>query len=277
MNEERPDTHHDHPHEETTEIAEPIPMSDDDEPNEVLRPDIVLLLSKIAETEPGRAADLLQSLIGFTGVPDRVVMPAGSRAYRWSDHSTPLLDAALAKAQGQIRNAVQNRVNEHHNWSYADLAAVWDACRAACSDAEVSIVQSLWPKKTHVMVTTRLSHRGQWVESDLPVKAETQKGVNNKQALGIAITYGKRYMLTSMLGIPAGEDTDGEEDRDGGGREGPEDIGKRWREAVGAFDKLGIKPPQMLSMVGRATVAELTHGDLAKLKTKYNEIVAERG
>jgi hypothetical protein len=33
----------------------------------------------------------------------------------------------------------------------------------------------------------------------------------------------------------------------------------------------------MLSMVGRSTVAELTHGDLTKLKARYNEVVAERG
>jgi hypothetical protein len=258
--------------EETTEIAE-LP---EDEPSEVLRPDLVLLLSKIADAEPGRAADLLQSLLGYTGVPDRVVMPAGSRAYRWSDHSTPLLDDAIAKAQGQIRNAALNRTNEHLKSSYADLAAVWDACRTACSEAGVSIVQSLWPKKHFVVVTTRLSHRGQWVEADLPVKGEAQKGVNNKQQLGIAITYGKRYSLTSMLGIPAGEDTDGEEER-GGGHDGQEDIGKRWREAVTAFDKLGVKPKAMLAMVNRTTVAELTNGDLIKLREKYNEISAERG
>jgi len=256
---------------ETTEIADPH----EDEPSEVLRPDIVLLLSKIADAEPGRAADMLQSLLGYTGVPDRVVTPSGSRAYRWSDHSTPLLDDAIAKAQGQIRNAALNRTNTHLNSSYADLAAVWDACRTACSEAGVSIVQSLWPRKHFVVVTTRLSHRGQWVEADLPVKGEAQKGVNNKQQLGIAITYGKRYSLTSMLGIPAGEDTDGDENSGGNGS--VESIATRWREAIAAFDKIGVKPKAMLAMVNRTAVAELTNGDLTKLREKYNELVAERG
>lgn len=266
---------HDHDHEETPEETTEIAELHEDDPSEVLRPDIVTLLSTIAVAEPGRAADLLQSLLGYTGVPDRVVTPSGSRAYRWSDHSTPLLDDAIAKAQGQIRNAALNRTNTHLNSSYADLAAVWDACRTACSEAGVSIVQSLWPKKHFVVVTTRLSHRGQWVEADLPVKGEAQKGVNNKQQLGIAITYGKRYSLTSMLGIPAGEDTDGEEERGGNGSR--EDIGTRWREAVAAFDKLGVKPKSMLAMVNRSSVAELTNGDLTKLRDKFNELTAERG
>jgi hypothetical protein len=256
-----------------------LPMPDESMSQDI-PPAMLALLSQIAASDPTLAAALLGKLIGYTGEPDRVVAPAGSRAYRLSAHSTPLLDAAIAKAQGGIRNAQNNRTNEHLKYSYADLAAVFDACRSACSEAGLAVTQVLWPKKGFIVVTTRLAHAGEWVESDFPVKAEVQKGVNSKQQVGIAITYGKRYALTSMLGIAAGEDTDGddgEDDRGGGGREGPEDIGKRWREAVAAFDKLGVKPPQMLAMVNRGTVAELTHSDLSKLKTKYNEIQAERG
>ena len=234
-------------------------------------------ISKIAETEPSRAADLLAKIIGYRGQADGVVTPAGSRAYRLSHHSTPLLDAAIAKAQGAIRNAHINRRNDHLKSSYADLASVFEACRSACSEAGLAVTQALWPKKNFIMITTRLAHAGEWIECDFPVKAEAQKGVNAKQSVGIATTYGRRYALTSMLGIAAGEDTDGEDDRDEGGREGPEDIGKRWREAVDAFSKLGIKPPAMLAMVSRTTVAELTNGDMVKLRAKYDEIMAERG
>jgi hypothetical protein len=275
MNDERDLSQDQNTHDDETTDTPAVMLADEPDA-EVLRPDIVTLISKIAESEPGRAADLLQSLIGFTGVPDRVVTPAGSRAYRWSHHSTPLLDAALALAQGQIRNAQNNRTNEHLNSRYADLAAVFDACRVACSEAGLAVTQPLWPKKGFVMITTRLSHAGQWVEADFPVKAEAQKGVNNKQQVGIAITYGKRYALTSMLGIAAGEDTDGEEEI-GNGNGGREDTGARWREAVAGFDRIGIKPPQMLAMVGRTSVGELTHSDLNRLRTKYNELSAERG
>jgi hypothetical protein len=248
-------------------------QADDLTPEQTTR--VMDLLHKLMDTDPRLAGDLLAKLIGYTGQPDRVVMPAGSRAYRLSAHSTPLLDAAIARAQGSIRNAQNNRTNEHLKYSYADLAAVFDACRTACSEAGLAVTQVLWPKKGFIVVTTRLAHSGEWVESDFPVKSEAQKGVNSKQQVGIAITYGRRYALTSMLGIAAGEDTDGEEEH-GNGREHHEDIGKRWREAVASFDKLGIKPPQMLSMVNRTTVGELTHGDLTRLKTKYNDLVAER-
>lgn len=232
----------------------------DEQSGEVLRPDVVALLAAIAVSEPGRAADLLHSLLGHSGVADRVIAPAGSRAYRWSDHSTPLLDDAIAKAQGQIRNAALNRTNTHLNSSYADIAAVWDACRAACSDAGVAVVQSIWPKRDYVIVTTRLSHQGQWVEADLPVKAESQKGVNSKQALGIAITYGRRYMLTSMLGIAAGEDTDGD---DGSDRDEPApNPQQRWRELVRQASALKISPQAMLQRVGKSNPGELTNSNL---------------
>ena len=35
------------------------------------------------------------------------------------------------------------------------------------------------------------------------------KGVNNVQALGASITYGRRYSLSAMLNIATDEDTDG--------------------------------------------------------------------
>ena len=259
---------------EDPELTPAATMPEDDS-GEVLRPDVVALLASIAAAEPGRAADLLQSLIGNTGALDRVVTPAGSRAYRWSDHSTPLLDAAIAKAQGQIRNAALNRTNTHLGSSYADLASVWDACRIACSEAGVSVVQSIWPRKGHVVVTTRLSHQGQWVEADLPVQAETQKGVNSKQQLGIAITYGKRYALTSMLGIPAGEDTDGDDGSERG-REEPmqnaqPNVMQRWRALVNQAGPMKITAKAMLDRVGKANPGELTNRDVATLASWLNE------
>lgn len=265
---------HDQDH-NNEEITPPTASMPDDEPSEVLRPDVVALLASIAASEPGRAADLLQSLIGNAGAPDRVVTPAGSRAYRWSDHSTPLLDAAIAKAQGQIRNAALNRTNTHLGSSYADLASVWDACRDACSEAGVAVVQSIWPRKTYVIVTTRLSHAGQWVEADLPVQAESQKGINSKQALGVAITYGKRYALTSMLGIPAGEDTDGD---DGSEREEPvQTAQQRWLALVNQARSLNIAPKAMLSRIGKATPGELTNRDLNGLASWLNEMAPSGG
>ena len=256
---------------ETNEEHEITPtVMQDDEPGEVLRPDVVALLATIAATEPSRAADLLQAMIGNTGVHDRVVTPAGSRGYRWSDHSTPLLDEAMAQAVGKIRNASKNRVNEHLRSSYADLASVWDACREACHEAGVWPTQTIWSKRGYVVVTTRLAHKGQWVEADLAVTAEQTKGVNSKQALGIAITYAKRYMLVSMLGIPTGEeDTDGE---DGSEREPPaQNAQQRWRGLVQQAASLNIRPQVMLARVSKSNPGELTNRDLAQLANWLNE------
>ena len=39
------------------------------------------------------------------------------------------LAKALAKAQKVIKNAAKNKTNPHFKATYADLAAIWDACR----------------------------------------------------------------------------------------------------------------------------------------------------
>ena len=259
---------------ETNEEHEitPTVMQEDEPGEDLLRPDVVALLAKIAATEPSRAADLLQSLIGNTGAIDRVVTPAGSRGYRWSSHSTPLLDTAMAQALGKIRNASKNRVNEHLRSSYADLAAVWDACREACSEAGVWVTQTIWSKRGYVVVTTRLAHNGQWVEADLAVTAEQTKGVNSKQALGIAITYAKRYMLVSMLGIPTGEDDNDGDDGSERGREEPEqDARQRWRALVNRAASVNITPKAMLDRVGKTNPGERTNRDVATLASWLNE------
>lgn len=57
----------------------------------------------------------------------------------------------------------------------------------------------------YVIVTTRLIHRsGQWIEQDLEIPVAM--GKNPAQATGIAITYGKRYALQAIAGVPSDDD-----------------------------------------------------------------------
>jgi hypothetical protein len=153
---------------------------------------------------------------------------------------------------------------------------VWDACREACDEAGVWVLQSIWSKRGYVIVTTRLSHQGQWVEADLAVQAESQKGVNSKQALGIATTYIKRYMLTSMLGIATGEeDTDGEDGSERG-REEPmqnaqQNVMQRWRALVNVAGPMKVTAKAMLERVGKTNPGELTNRDISTLASWLNE------
>lgn len=66
----------------------------------------------------------------------------------------------------------------------------------------------------YVTVRTRIIHgSGQWIEQDLEVPVTM--GANPAQAVGIAITYLKRYALQAIAGIPSDDD-------DGNGLNGQE-------------------------------------------------------
>lgn len=120
--------------------------------------------------------------------------------------SIAALSAALAKAQADIEGATKGKTNPHFKSAYADLASVWDACRAALTKNGLAILQPVAAEDAKVTVTTILTHSsGEWVSSDLTMTA-TQ---HTPQGIGSCITYARRYALASMVGV-APEDDDGE-------------------------------------------------------------------
>lgn len=115
--------------------------------------------------------------------------------------------AALAKAQGEVRGATKDALNDHFKRKYADLAAVWDACREPLTANGLSVIQPATNRDGRLCIVTRVIHAtGQWIEDDgIPLLL----GKQDMQALGSAITYARRYGLMAMVGI-APEDDDGE-------------------------------------------------------------------
>lgn len=144
---------------------------------------------------------------------------------RTSD-SIAALAAALATAQAEIKAAEEDRTasvqseKARYSYGYATLASVWDACRGPLSKNGLSIAQ--FPETTFatitpderggqkynppsVKVTTRLMHKsGEWMESEIVLKADG----DTPQKIGSAITYGRRYALSAMVGV-APDDDDG--------------------------------------------------------------------
>lgn len=115
------------------------------------------------------------------------------------------LAAALSAAQGEIEGAVKGKTNPHFKSAYADLASVWEACRAPLSKHKLSIVQPVSASGPQVTVTTILLHAsGEWISADLTMTAQQ----STPQAIGSCITYARRYALAAMVGI-APEDDDG--------------------------------------------------------------------
>lgn len=113
------------------------------------------------------------------------------------------LAAALAKAQGEMKNATLNKVNPHFKSKYADLAGIRDTVIPSLSKNGLAVVQGTSVEGGQLVVTTRLVHAsGQWMESQYPI------AIDKPQAMGSAYTYAKRYSLSAMCCIAADEDDD---------------------------------------------------------------------
>ena len=114
------------------------------------------------------------------------------------------LAAALVKAQSAMGGAKKDSTNPHFKTAYADLASVWDACRAPLANAGLSVVQLVSSDATHAIIETILAHSsGEWVSSTLAVPLTKA----DAQGLGSAITYGRRYALAAIVGVcPADDD-----------------------------------------------------------------------
>lgn len=118
------------------------------------------------------------------------------------------LAAALAKAQGQLEGAKKSSNNPFFKSKYADLAECWNTCREALTANEISVIQM--PEEINengrLNITTMLAHSsGQYISSTLTMTVTKL----DPQAIGSAITYGRRYALAAMVGL-AQEDDDGE-------------------------------------------------------------------
>lgn len=117
------------------------------------------------------------------------------------------LAAALAKAQGQIKGAMKDSENPFFHSKYADLSAVWEACRKPLSDNGLSVVQTgdfELSVGTFFLHTTLLHSSGEWIGGEIPVKPVK----DDPQGLGSAMTYARRYGLAAIVGV-APEDDDG--------------------------------------------------------------------
>lgn len=112
--------------------------------------------------------------------------------------------AALAKAQGEMSNAILNKINPHFKSKYADLAAIRDAVAPALAKNGIALLQVIGGDDNGAFLTTRLVHSsGQWIESVHPLPASAKP-----QEFGSSLTYARRYSLAAICGISAEEDDD---------------------------------------------------------------------
>lgn len=116
---------------------------------------------------------------------------------------------ALAKAQLEMEVAKTSSINPYFKSKYADLASVVKASRAYLAKNGLCIIQrTSLNDENETFLHTRLCHAsGQWIESLMAIKPPK----NDIQTIGSYITYLRRYMYASLVGVVANEeDDDGE-------------------------------------------------------------------
>lgn len=119
-----------------------------------------------------------------------------------SDEPQENIYSALLKVQEKAILPKKTTKGVHSNL-YATLEDTWNACRKALNDNQIVVVQSVCDDN----LCTELRHvpSGTFIES----KAQLLNSKGDMQGLGSAITYARRYALTTMIGaIP--EDDDGQ-------------------------------------------------------------------
>lgn len=123
------------------------------------------------------------------------------------------LAAALAKAQSQMEPAKKD--TKGNFGKFADLGEVIDTIRKVSTPNGLSFSQFPVGDAAGVGVSTILMHEsGEWLSDTIYLpSSDAMGGRNGAQIAGGNITYLRRYALSSVFGVYADEDTDGQQTR----------------------------------------------------------------
>lgn len=119
------------------------------------------------------------------------------------------LAPALVKAAAQLSPVAKDATNPAFRNRYATLDAIMEQVRPVLAAHGLAVVQSMTQPETvdgrvvGVAIETRILHTsGEWIAGvvTLPVDKATAQGV------GSAMSYGRRYGLSALLGLTADDD-----------------------------------------------------------------------
>ena len=123
---------------------------------------------------------------------------------RTSDSIVELVKALITARQtfAPVRRQSAAQIGQSRSYSYADMSTVLEAVMQPLLDHGLVVLQAL-DAETSTLLTRLVHTSGEWVESSYPLQMDQPP-----QALGSAVTYGRRYSLQSLLCLAA-EDDDG--------------------------------------------------------------------
>ncbi|HEY0657260.1 MAG TPA: ERF family protein [Pyrinomonadaceae bacterium] len=184
------------------------------------------------------------------------------------------LAKALSQVQQKLKPAIKDAANPFFKSRYADLNSVWDSCRALLAENGLSVAQVNQASVDGVIIETVLMHEsGEWLSGEvfLPLAK------HDPQRVGSAMTYGRRYGLSAIIGIVSDDDDDGNAasqpkavNKPYSGK--PTDmpptltIEARIGNAVNAITELGVKPSERASGESDADYLQSLNEQYKRLK-----------
>ncbi len=116
--------------------------------------------------------------------------------------------AALLEVQRKIKNPSNTATNPFFKSKYAPLPDILNCVRPLLTENGILLIQNTGSNEAgDVYIQTKLIHTsGEVIKTD---KLLLKPDKNTAQGIGSAITYGRRYQLTALLGISSEDDDDG--------------------------------------------------------------------
>lgn len=118
---------------------------------------------------------------------------------------------ALVALQTELKDAPKDKTSAipgRPRYSYSSLESVMNTCRIPMNRHGFAITQRVESIDSKEVLTSELFHEcGESIKNHIPLILQK----NDMQGLGSAITYARRYGLSSLLGIVTEEDDDGEQ------------------------------------------------------------------
>jgi len=122
-----------------------------------------------------------------------------------SSQETKDLDEAIAIVQQEVKKAIKDKKNPHLKNEYASLESIIEVLRPITAKHGISVMQYPEYDGTNYLLRTRIAHKsGQFIISVMPLLM----AIVDMQKFGSAITYARRYALSSIFCIATGEDDD---------------------------------------------------------------------
>lgn len=132
--------------------------------------------------------------------------------YTYMSNDISKLAEALSKFQWTVEAPekdstvkVKTSTGGSYEFSYATLDSITKTIKKPLAESGLATFSII---RGENFVTKLVHTSGQWIESTLKL-ADLTNGKKGAQELGSAITYARRYLLCSILGVVADEDDDG--------------------------------------------------------------------